>query len=103
MHAAVNRQEFIKSSLDQILQHLKEDSEDVRSAVASSIGCEDPQAVATEQADLASKFSSIRDTANSEPSHGDVYYISRFGIVGLYQSIPAKIFNRIPAFEGSGV
>ena len=102
MHAAVNRQEFIKSSLDQILQHLKEDSEDVRSAVASSIGSEDPQAVATEQADLASKFSSIRDTANGEPSHGDLDYVSRFDLVGLYQSILARVFNRIPALEGYG-
>ena len=61
MHGAVNRQEFIESSLDQLVQHLNEDSEDVRSAVAGSIGSEDPQAVASEQADLASKFSSIRN------------------------------------------
>ena len=102
MHAAVNRQEFIKSSLDQLVQHLNEDSGDVRSAVAAAIGSQDPQAVATEQSNLASKFSSIRDTAKSEPSHGDVDYVSRFDIVGLYQSILAKVFNRIPALQGYG-
>jgi hypothetical protein len=102
MHGAVNRQEFIKSSLDQLVQHLGENSEDVRSAVASSVGSEDPQAIATEQAALAAKFNSIRDTANREPSHGDLDYVSRFDIVGLYQSILAKVFNRIPALQGYG-
>ncbi|MGD0470280.1 MAG: metallophosphoesterase [Terriglobales bacterium] len=102
MHSVVNQHEFIKSSLDQLVKNLNEDSEDVRSAVAAAIGSQDPQEVATERANLASNFGSIRDKATSESSHGDVDYVSRFDLVGLYQSILAKVFNRIPALQGYG-
>jgi hypothetical protein len=102
MHSVVNQQKFVKSSLVQLAQHLQEDSDDVRSAIAAAIGSEDPQAVANERANLASQFSSIRDTANNEPSHGDVDYVSRFNLVGLYQSVLAKVFNRIPDLQGYG-
>jgi Calcineurin-like phosphoesterase len=102
MHSVVNQQKFVTSSLDQLVQHLNEDSEDVRSAVAAAIGSQDPQAVETERAGLASQFGSIRDTATNEPPHGDVEYVSRFNFVGLYQSILAKVFNRIPALQGYG-
>ena len=102
MHTVVNQQKFVVSSLDQIVKDLNEDSEDVRSAVAAAIMSEDPQAVATERANLASHFSSIRDNATGEPSHGDVEFVSRFNFVGLYQSILAKVFNRIPALQGYG-
>jgi hypothetical protein len=102
MHSVVNQQEFVKSSLDQLVKHLNEDSEDVRSAIAAAIGSQDPLAVATERANLASHFGSIRDTAIRELSHGDVDYVSRFNFVGLYQSILAKVFNRIPALQGYG-
>ncbi len=102
MHPVVNQQEFVKSSLNQLVKHLNEDSEDVRSAIAAAIGSQYPPAVATERANLASQFGSIRDTAAREPSHGDVDYVSRFTFVGLYQSILAKVFNRIPALQGYG-
>lgn len=102
MHSVVNRQEFVNSSLDQLVKHLNEDSEDVRSAIAAAVGSQDPLAVATERANLASDFGSVRDTAAGEPSHGDVEYVSRFNFVGLYQSILAKVFNRIPALQGYG-
>jgi hypothetical protein len=102
MHTVVNQQKFVKSSLDQLVQHLNEDSEEVRSAIAAAVGSEDQVDVATERANLASQFGSIRDTAASEPSHGDVDYVSRFNFVGLYQSILAKVFNRIPALQGYG-
>ena len=102
MHSVVNQQEFVKSSLDQLVKHLSEDSEDVRSAIAAAIGSQDPLAVATERANLASHFGSIRETAAGEPSHGDIDYVSRFNFVGLYQSILAKVFNRIPALQGYG-
>jgi Calcineurin-like phosphoesterase len=102
MHSVVNQHEFVRSSLDQLVKHLNEGSDDVRSAVAAAIGSQDPQKVAAERANLASHFSSIRDQATSEPSHGDVDYVSRFNFVGLYQSILAKVFNRIPALQGYG-
>src|SRR5579863_8647547 len=102
MHSVVNRQKFIQSSLDQVVKHLAEDSEDVRSAVAAAISSQDQQVVAAERANLASQFGSIRNAAAKEPSHGDVDYVSRFDFVGLYQAVLAKVFNRIPALQGYG-
>ncbi|HEY1501190.1 MAG TPA: metallophosphoesterase [Acidobacteriaceae bacterium] len=102
MHSVVNQQKFVKSSLDQLSRHLQEDSDEVRSAVAAAMGSEDPQAVTRERDNLANQFGSIRDTANAEPSHGDVDYVSRFNLVGLYQSVLARVFNRIPALQGYG-
>jgi hypothetical protein len=102
MHPVVNQYKFVKSSLDELTKHLSENGADVKSAVASAIGSSDPQAVEAARADLVSHFSSIRDTAAAEPSHGDVDYVSRFNFVGLYQSVLAKVFNRIPALQGYG-
>ncbi len=102
MHSVVNKQEFVKSSLDELVKNLNEDSGDVRAAIATAIGSGDPQAVATERANLATQFGSISQTAAREPSHGDVEYVSRFNFVGLYQSVLAKVFNRIPALQGYG-
>ena len=102
MHAVVNQQGFVKSSLDQLLADLNEGSDDVRSAIAGAIGSQDADAIETERANLAAHFGSIRDSAAAEPAHGDVEYVSRFSFVGLYQSVLAKIFNGIPALQGYG-
>lgn len=102
MHPVVNKHDFVKSSLDQLAADLNGGSADVRSAIAGAIGSQDPAAVETERASLAASFSAIRDKAAAEPSHGDVEYVSRFDFVGLYQSVLAKVFNRIPALQGYG-
>lgn len=98
----MNQHKFVKSSLDELARHLSEDGPDVRSAVAIAIGSSDLQTVEAARADLASHFGSIRDAAASEPSHGDVDYVSRVNLVGLYQSALAKVFSRIPALQGYG-
>jgi hypothetical protein len=102
MHPVVNQYKFVKSSLDELTKHLSENGPDVKSAVASAVGSSDPQVVETARATLVSHFSSIRDTAAAEPSHGDIDYVSRFNFVGLYQSVLANVFNRIPALQGYG-
>src|SRR5579872_5792431 len=102
MHPVVNKHDFVKSSLDQLVADLNGGSADVRSAIAGAIGSQDPAAVETERASLAASFGAVRDKAAAEPSHGDVEYVSRFDFVGLYQSVLAKVFNRIPALQGYG-
>lgn len=102
MHSVVNQQKFVKSSLDQLVKDLKEDSPEVRSAIGSAIGSQESAAIATERINFASHLGSIRDTAANEPSHGDVDYVSRFNLVGLYQSVLAKVFSRIPGLQGYG-
>lgn len=102
MHAVVNQQNFVNASLDQLVADLNEGSDDVRSAIAGAIGSQDTQAVETERANLAAHFGSIRDSAAAEPSHGDVEFVSRFSFAGLFQSVLAKVFNRIPALQGYG-
>lgn len=102
MHSVVNQHNFVKSSLDQLVTHLNENSDDVHSAVAAAIGSQNPQEVSAARIELASQFGSIRDKAMSEPSHGDVEYVSRVDVIGLYQSILAKVFSRIPELQGYG-
>ncbi len=102
MHSVVNRREFVRSSLDRMASHLAEDSDHIRSAVAAAIGSADPAIVEKERANLATQFAAIRDSANRELFHGDVDYVSRIHLVGLYQSVMAKVFSRIPSLQGYG-
>jgi hypothetical protein len=102
MHSVVNQHRFINSSLDTLVQNLDEGSTEVRAAVASTIGTTDPALVEAERSSLASQFASIRDTAAKEPSHRDVDYVSRFHLVGLFQSVLSKVFSSIPSLQGYG-
>jgi hypothetical protein len=102
MHSLVNQHPFIKSSLDTLVQNLDEGSTDVRNAIAGTIGTTDPTLVETERSRLTSQFASIRDTAATEPSHRDVDYVSRFHLVGLFQSVLSKVFSSIPSLQGYG-
>jgi hypothetical protein len=102
MHSLVNHHEFVKSSLNHLSKQLSESSEDTRSALAVAIGSTDPTAIESARHKLAQQFFSIRDKAVQEPSHGDVDYVSRIDIVGLFQSILSAVFNRIPSLQGYG-
>ena len=102
MHSLVNQHRFIRSSLDVLVQNLNEGSAEVQIAVADAIGTSDPASVEAERSKLASHFASIRDTAASEQSHRDVDYVSRFNLVGLYQSVLSKVFSSIPSLQGYG-
>lgn len=102
MHPIVSTQSFVKSSLESIANHLTEDADEVRSAVSAAIQTDHPETVERERANLAAQFTAIRDSAGGEPSHGDVDYVSRIHLVGLYQSVLAKVFSRIPGLQGYG-
>ena len=102
MHTLVNEHRFVKSSLDALVQNLSEGSIEVRSAVIDAIGTPDPALVDAERSRLASHFASIRDATASEQSHRDVDYVSRFNLVGLYQSVLSKVFSSIPSLQGYG-
>lgn len=102
MHSVVNQHDFINSSLDALVRNLNEGSTEVQSAVADTIASSDPASVEVERLRLASHFASIRDTAASEQSHRDVDYVSRFNLVGLYQSVLSKVFGSIPSLQGYG-
>src|SRR5260370_6422323 len=102
MHSLVNQHRFIRSSLDTLVQNLNEVSPEVRNAVVDAIGYTDPNLIEAERLRLASHFTSIRDAAASEQSHRDVDYVSRFNLVGLYQSVLSKVFNSVPSLQGYG-
>jgi hypothetical protein len=102
MHSLVNQHRFIRSSLDTLVQNLNEGSPEVRNAVVDAIGTTDPNLIEAERLRLASHFTSIRDAAASEQSHRDVDYVSRFNLVGLYQSVLSKVFSGIPSLQGYG-
>jgi hypothetical protein len=102
MHILVNKHDFIRSSLDMLVQNLNDGSVEVRSVVADVIGTSDPASVEAERSNLALHFATIRDKAASEQSHRDLDYISRFDFVGLYQSVLSKVFSSIPSLQGYG-
>jgi hypothetical protein len=102
MHILVNKHEFIRSSLEMLVQNLNDGSAEVRNVVANVISTSDPASVEAERSRLALHFAAIRDKAASEQSHRDVDYVSRFDLVGLYQSVLSKVFSSIPSLQGYG-
>jgi hypothetical protein len=102
MHPAVNQHKFVKSSSDELANQLSQGGPQVQSAIAAAIGSSDPQAVEAARVELASHFTSVRDSAASESPHGDVEYVSRIDLVGVYQSVLAKVFSNIPDLQGYG-
>ena len=102
MHSLVNRQDFVKSSLAQIAKHLNENSDDVRAAVGAAINSTDPPTIESTRAQLASQFAQVQSAAGQEVEHGDVDFVSRVDIVGVYQSVLSSVFSRIPSLQGYG-
>jgi len=102
MHFLASHQKFVQSSLDELTQHLNQNSDDVRKAIGSSIGSSDSAAIEKERVRLAAQFAQIHATANNEPSHGDVAFVSRCDLVGLYQSALSTVFSRVPSLQGYG-
>lgn len=102
MHPEVGKQAFVTASLDELVRHLDEGSDDVHTSIAKAIGTSDKSAVEAERTKLIEHFSSLKECSTSEPSHRDVHYVSRFSGLGVYQSILAKVFNSIPGLQGYG-
>jgi hypothetical protein len=102
MHPEVGKQAFVAASLEELVRHLNEGSDDVRASIAEVIGSSDKSIVETERSKLTERFSLLRESSISEPSHRDVHYVSRFSALGVYQSVLAKVFNSIPALQGYG-
>jgi hypothetical protein len=102
MHSEVGKQAFVTASLEELVRHLDQNSNDVHASIAEVIGVTDKSAVEAERTRLIDKFSSLKDLSLSEPSHRDVHYVSRFDGLGVYQSVLAKVFNRIPVLQGYG-
>lgn len=102
MHPVVNRQDFVKASLDDLASHLNTPSADIKSAIGAALATDDVAAIAAAQVQLAKQFAAIRDQAHTELSHDDVDYVSRIDFVGLYQSVLSKVFNDIPSLQGYG-
>lgn len=101
-HSVVNRHDFVKSSAGQLAQHLNEGSDDVRTVISAAINSSDPAVIENERLRLAVQFAGIHASATEEHSHGDVDYVSRIDIVGLYQSVLSSVFSRIPSLQGYG-
>ena len=102
MHSEVGKQAFVTASLDELVRHLGEGSDDVHQSIAQVIGTTDKTAVENERASLIEHFTALKESSASEPSHRDVHYVSRFDGLGVYQSVLSKVFNCIPALQGYG-
>lgn len=102
MHQVVGDQAFVQASLNELVRHLSEGASDVHQSIAEATGTSDTVATEKERLSLIQQFSSLKEQANSEPSHGDMHYVSRFDAVGLFQSVLSKLFSSIPDLQGYG-
>ncbi len=102
MHDQVGKQEFVKASLNTLLEHFRSNDDVIKKAVADSLGSQDAVAIESERQRLIEQFVQAKTAADSEQPMEYVHYASRNGLVGLYQSILSKLFTDIPQLQGYG-
>lgn len=102
MHERVGKQEFVRASLNTLLEHLNSNSADVKAALASSRTSPDESGIDTDRISLVEQLTKAKTAADMEEPMPYVHYASRDSLVGLYQSVLSKLFSDIPALQGYG-
>jgi hypothetical protein len=102
MHEAVGNQDFVKGSLNTLIQHLGESRPDALAAIGVSIGATDRASIDEARLKLLEQLRAAKTAADSEEASTYSHYVSRFDLVGLYQSVLSRIFSDIPALQGYG-
>lgn len=102
MYEQVGKQDFVRGSLNTLIQHLDESRQDAKIAIASSIGSSDSAAIEQERLRLLGELRAAKTSADAEQATPYSHYVSRFSLVGLYQSVLSRLFSNIPALQGYG-
>jgi hypothetical protein len=102
MHEAAGNQNIIVKGLQDVESRLLGNSQELRQHLAEIIGDDDNDKVNAQVAQLSSRVSPALQQAQTEPSHHDALYVSRFDSVGLFQSALSKVFSDIPDLQGYG-
>jgi hypothetical protein len=102
VHEAAGNQRFIVQSIAHVGEQLANPTGELSDAIGTGLGSPDGAAIERERAQLAARMGETLGLAQNEPSHEDKHYVSRFDIVGIFQSALSKIFCEIPDLQGYG-
>ena len=102
MHEAAGNQKFITQSILHIKSQLTQPTPELNDAIAYALGSKDAAAIESKRVQLLAHVGEIAQKAETEPSHADQHYVSRFDGVGIFQSALSKIFADVPNLQGYG-
>jgi len=102
MHSKVGDHDFIKASLNSLVQHIDSSVEDTKKAIAEQMGWTDDARIEVERQNLLASIREVKTSADSEVPLPYVHYASRSPLVGCYQAVLSKLFSDIPEFQGYG-
>lgn len=102
MHEAAGNQSFISQSITHIKEQLNNPTPELTEAIGIGIGSTDPAAVEAKRAQLLEQVNDLAQKVESEPARDDKHYVSRFDVVGLFQSALSKVFTEVPNLQSYG-
>lgn len=102
MNAAAGSHDFVKQSSAHIVEHLTQNTPDVRKIITAATGARSESEIDQQRTELLAGFTEIRDKAATEIPQPYIHYASRFDVVGVYQSVLSTLFSQIPQFQGYG-
>ena len=102
MHDVVGNQKAVIQALQEMQQQLSENSPEIQQTISEATGASTPDAIDAHRNALAAKVGPAIQAAQGEGSHEDLHYVSRFDIVGFFQSALANVFSGIPEIQGYG-
>jgi hypothetical protein len=102
MHEAAGNQSFVSQSILHIREQLNNPTLELTGAIGTGLSTSDPTTIEAKRVQLLAYVNDLAQRVQSEPSHGDKHYVSRFDAVGLFQSALSKIFADVPNLQEYG-
>lgn len=102
MNDGAGHHEFVKASAAQLVEQFSQSTQDLKAAIKAATGSESDVEIEQHRVKLLADFTEVSDKANEEVPQPYTHYVSRFDIVGLYQSVLSKVFSGISGFQGYG-
>jgi hypothetical protein len=102
MHEASGSQSFVTQSILHIQNRLTNPTPELTEAIAHGLGSSDAAEIESKRLQLLALVNDLARKIQSEPSHSDKHYVSRFEAVGLFQSALSKVFSDVPNLQAYG-
>jgi predicted phosphodiesterase len=102
MHEAAGSQSFISQSILHIKDQLNAPTPELTDAISIGIGSSDPTAIESTRAQLLTQVNDLAQKVQAEPAGHNKHYVSRFDVVGIFQSALSKIFSDVPNLQSYG-
>ena len=102
MHEASGSQSFVTQSILHLKDQLANPTQELTDAIAHGLGSSDAAEIESKRLQLLAHVNELAQKIQSEPSHDDKHYVSRFEAVGLFQSALSKVFSDVPNLQAYG-